>query len=161
MSGKLNFGRDFFYIMRELMWRGKKPDQTASQDNSLIVPEASIRLFLIQWGFSVDEIDEANAMFWKQYESDSLEDLPIVIERVVDHLSNDIEAKERLLVQMAAIGLLDFDVTEDEASFVQGFQDLLDFRPSEFTKLASKGNDLAIALNYFGNEYVKAKSKSP
>ena len=161
MSGKLNFGRDLFYIMRELIERGKNPDQAAIQESRWIVPDASIRLFLIQWGLSVEEIDEANTMFWNQVESDSLEDLQIVIERVVDHLSNDSEAKERLIIQMAAIGLLDFDVTEGESNFVRRFQEVLDFRPSEFSKLASRGNDLAIALNYFGNEYVKAKSKSP
>jgi hypothetical protein len=147
MSGKIDFGCDFLNIMRNLELKGK--------DKSLNpVSDAAASLFLVQWGFSIEEVDKANALFWDKVESKKLEnDLTVVAKRIVDHISGDHAAQERLVIQLAALGDMDYDINEEEVSYVKWFEELLDMKPSEFYSLCERGEALAVALNFFGAKY--------
>jgi len=151
MSGKISFGCDFMYVMRELQVRAS---ESAALDP---ISDAAAKLFLIEWDFSPDEVDEANKLFWDRFNSESLGELLAAMQRVVEHVSKDRAAQERLVIQLAAIGSMDYNVTSQEGSFVSGFQEAFDLRPSEFNALCERGWNLATALDYFGAQYLEAK----
>ena len=151
MSGKISFGCDFLYLMRELQLR-------ASESGELdLVSDAAAKLFLIEWGFTVEEVDEANKLFWDRVSSESLGEFFAAIQRVVEHAGKERSAQERLVIQLAAIGSMDFNVTPMEESLVSGFQEAFDLRPSEFNALCDRGWNLAVALDFFGTQYLEAK----
>jgi hypothetical protein len=155
MSGKLEFGCDYLNIMRNLELRGA-PDEVGDP-----VADAAARMFLLHWGFSVIEIDETNKLFWDRVRNNSLEsDLLKVIDRVYDHIKDDKVAQERLVTELAAIGDMDLQVNDEERVFVNYFRDKLDMKPSEFNALCSRGTDWAVALNYFGDEYLNYHNSS-
>lgn len=151
MSGKISFGCDFLYLMRELQLRSSESGELD------LISDAAARLFLVEWGFSVEEIDETNKLFWDRVNSESLGDLLPAMQRVVEHVSKDPSAQERLVMQLAAIGSMDFSVTAQEGSFVSSFQEAFDLRPSEFNALCQRGWELAVALDFFGMQYLEAK----
>ncbi len=154
MSGKMEFGCDYLIIMRNLVMQ--------STDKNDFVADAAARLFLLQWGFSVIEIDEVNKLFWDRVNSGTLEDdLLVVAGRIAKHIENDKDAQNRLVVGLAAIGLMDGNVTDAEAGFVRHFQGVLDLKPSEFSALCAKGEDWAIALSFFGEQYLQSKNQKP
>jgi hypothetical protein len=157
VSGKLEFGFDYLYLMRNFEMRGLEPESKQPFNR---VEDAAARLFLLQWGFSVEEIDAANKLFLDRLEHHALErDLKVVVDRLVEYVKTDPVAQERLVVQMAALGALDANVTKDEAEFVMLFQNLLDMRQSEFKRCLDQGADWAIALGYFGSVYAEERPK--
>jgi len=151
MKGKLEFGCDYLQIMRELISRG-------GSENPDPIADATAKLFLLQWGFTVEEIDQSNKLWFDRLSAKELEnDLLVVINRIKDYIKDDRPAQERFIIEMAAVGAIDAKVTDDEAGFVRGFLEIFDLRPSEFQELCKQGSDWSIALNYFGKEYAKAK----
>lgn len=149
MEPKISFGVDYLMIMRTLQLTGaaKKFDPVA---------DAASQLFLIQWGLSPEEADQASDIVIDKMRKDSLPDFKVVFERLVGHLrAKGPDSAERLLLQVAAIASLDFDVTADEASFVGIFQNYLDLRPSEWEALTRQGANWALALHHFGGTYAK------
>lgn len=152
MSGKVNFGRDFLYITREL--------QIRASEAGVIDPvsDAAAKLFLVQWGLSPDDVDEADTLFWDQASAGTLDEFHVAFERIVDYLGKDRAAQERLVIQLAALGSMDFAITDEEASFVRWFQDAFDLRPSEFNELCQRGWEWAIALAFYGDAYEQAKA---
>lgn len=158
MTGKIEFGVDFLYLCRDFISRSANPNEEVDEIDRAI-SDVAARLFLLLWGLSVDEGDEANQKFWERVNNNSLEDLDLVVERIVKHLEADRSAQERLIVQLTAIGLMDFDVTEGEKFVVNYLSDKFDFRPSELSDLADQGHSLAVGLNYFGDIYMQEKTK--
>jgi len=158
MSGKIEFGFDYLVLVRNLQWQGRNPS-----DGLDPVDDAAARLFLLQWGFTLKEIDEVNNVFWDRARTSSLPtDLLAVAKRIADHVNENKDAKERLVVELAAIGAMDGNVSPDEGRFVYNFRDLLDMRPSEFDALINQGTGWAIGLNFFGQEFAKARgARSP
>ena len=151
MNGKLEFGCDYLNIMRNL-----ELAETPKRELDPI-EDAAARLFLLNWGLSITEIDDANQLFWDRAQNNSLEvDLNKVIDRIYNHIVGDRGAVERFVIELAAIGFMDANVTNDEDAYVLYFKDKFDFKQSEFMALCSKGTDLSIALNYFGDAYMKA-----
>ena len=152
MKGKIEFGCDYLNIMRSLAWADGEWDP---------VEDAAAKMFLLSWGFSLEEIDEANALYLERLNKDALEsDLYKVAKRIADHIAQDKAAQDRLVTELAAVGAIDRDVTGEEREFVEWFQHLLDMRPSEFAALCIQGEALAIALNYFGDAYADRRSAS-
>ncbi|MEK9137108.1 MAG: hypothetical protein AAB393_08295, partial [Bacteroidota bacterium] len=141
MNGKLEFGCDYLQIMRALEF------QHDTEGKFDPVADAAARLFLLQWGFSLQEIDDANKLFYDRAQSQKLEnDLGVVAKRIVDHIRNDRPAQERLVMELAAVGAMDRNVNENEVSFVQVFQNMLDMKSSEFFALCNQGQAWAHAL---------------
>ena len=154
MSGKIEFGCDYLYLVRTLIWEAK-PE--SGQD---AIPDAAAKLFLLQWGFSVEEVDQANALFFERVNAETLGEFHPAYERIVAHVSKDRTAQERLVTQLAALGAMDFQVTDGEANFVRWFMDEFDLRPSEFQALCERGWDLAVGLDYFGKVYMETKGST-
>lgn len=151
MSGKLEFGCDFLYLTRMLIWEST-PDGGPDA-----ISDAAAKLFLLQWGFSVEEVDQANALFFERVNSDTLGEFNPAYKRIVEHVSKDRAAQERLVIQLAALGSMDFEITNEEANFVRWFMDEFDLRPSEFQDLCQRGWDLAMGLDYFGRAYMETR----
>jgi len=152
MEGKLQFGCDYVYMMRDLVLRGSKEISP--------IPDAALKYFLLNWDFSPEEVDKADSLFYDKLNNEKLENLDLVIKRITDLIKNDRAAQERLVTQLAAIGYLDYDVKDAEAFIVRYLSDAFDFRPSEFEKFAIKGANLAIGLNFFGEAYMKEKNQT-
>lgn len=153
MSGRVSFGCDFLHLMRELYWRSSD----SPEDADYRIPDAAARLFLLLWGLSAQEVDQANELFWQRFNSRTLDELRQVMQRMADHVSRDQAAQERLVTHLAAMGSMDFEVTDAERFFVRWFQEALDLRPSEFGAWCERGGALAIGLDYFGRMYYESK----
>lgn len=151
MQGKINFGVDFIFMMIELNARAKDGLDPASMGATL--------LFLLEWGLTGEEVDEANRIFWERNDNDTTGTVKEVIDRLVGHVKDNQEAKQRLIRQMVAISSLDYHHSDAEVSFVRGCSELLDMRPSEFQELVERGNDLAHGLNYFGERYTLTREE--
>ena len=150
MTGKLEFGCDYLDLMRWLETQGSK--------NMDPVTDTAVRLLLLQWDFTLEEIDEANKQFWERLNAGTLpNDLLTVAKRITDYIKDDKTAQERLIIELAAIGYMDMNVNNGENTYVTWFQDLLDIKPSEFQALCTQGMNWAIGLNFFGNEYANSK----
>lgn len=150
MNKKIEFGCDYLHVMRNLeSWREKEEFDPRA--------DAIARLFLLQWDFSVEEIDEANHLYLDRVNGKSLDDDAKVTERLIAFVKEDKAATERLVIELVAVGAVDDHVTEGEGNFVRSFRDRLDLRPSEFNVLIKKGVDWAHALAFVGSEYADAK----
>lgn len=151
-NGKILFGVDYLNIMilMELPDEGK----TASEKNPII--GAVMRFFLLQWGFSVKEIDEAWNLFWEKSDKGQLDPkVETVLNRLFNFVKDDHEAEERLLIQITTLGQLDDSVSEGEKYYANYFKEKFDFKPSEFNAIVTKGYDWCMALNFIGNQYIE------
>jgi hypothetical protein len=147
MSGKINFAVDFINMLGLMNMRAKGGMNPVSH--------AATLLFLVDWGLNALELDEANKVFWDKVNDKSLEDFPVVAERMTKALKDREEDRKRLMIQMAAISELDADLTPDEVSYLKGWGETLDFRPSEVAALYDRGKQLALALTFFGKKYIE------
>jgi hypothetical protein len=160
-SGKILFGIDYLNVMRFM----ELPDEKEEYDESKKhVVDAVARLFLLQWDFSVEEIDEANTAFWEKVNSKTLDETIItVVDRIVDFLKGDKKDQERFLVEVAAVAQLDDTFLDSEGFMRDVLQSKFDFRPSEITEFYKKGWYWRVALDYVGERYIeaaKAKQKT-
>jgi hypothetical protein len=154
MNGKIAFGIDYLVIMRNLECR--EYQETGGDD----VADAAARLFLLQWGFSIEEIDEANRIFWDMAHQNKLPDkLAPVFQRVVEFVKKDPNGVEKFITELAAVGSLNGNITDQEREYLNQFEGYFDLRPSEFYELCQRGWNWGIALNYLGEQY-KAKIKN-
>jgi hypothetical protein len=157
MNGKLKFGCDYLNIMRNLEVKAK-PKYDAPLNP---VSDAAARLFLLNWGFSKKEIEDANQLFWDRFNNKNLDDFAKVIDRVIDFIKDDKVAQERFFVELFAIFFMDAPISKDALSeevkdyFSHFIIDILNMKESEYTPLVYKGKDLALALNIFGYEFIK------
>lgn len=152
-SGKVMFGVDYLHLMRDM----EIPrENEKNNEEKIIVVDAVIKLFLLQWDFSIDEIDQANKVYWDKIHSGTLDqDLNPVINRVVDFLKNDKKAQEKLIIEMTAVAQMDEYILEDEKALPQYLVKRFDFRPSEFESFIQKGWDWQVALNFLGTKFIE------
>lgn len=151
-SGKILFGIDYFNIM--LLMEVPDEGKTASEKGPII--GAVMRFFLLQWGFSVEEIDKAWNLFWEKSEKNELDPkVDTVLGRLCNFVKDDREAQERLLLQIAALGQLDKSVSEGEKYYANFFKEQFDFKPSEFNALVQQGYEWCLALDFLGNQYIE------
>ena len=153
-SGKISFGIDYLNVMRFM----ELPDENENYDeNKKHVVDAVARLFLLQWDFSVEEIDEANKAFWEKVNSKTLDETIItVIDRIVDFLKGDKKAQEKFLTEVAAVAQMDDTFLDSEDFMKDMLQSKFDFRPSEIAEFYKKGWYWRIALDYMGERYIEA-----
>ena len=146
MSGRISFGCDFLYLANML-----QPQWSSIHDVDLV--RATSRLFLVQWGFSLEEINKAEAILWDRIDAGALDDLSAVVQRIVNHFKKDRSAQERLIAQLAAIAVMDCEYSDRDAAFVGFFQEAFDLGSAEFFDLYEQGRNLATALLLFGRAY--------
>jgi hypothetical protein len=155
VNGKILFGVDYLNLATTMEIDGvKSPGDPLSPSE-----DAAKKLFLLQWGFTTEEIDQANHVFWDKVNNKELDaTLEPVISRIKKFIGDDKEELDRLVIELAALGLMDFEVTEDERGFMEMIQTEFDLKPSEFQDLCEKGKQWSIALNYYGDEYMNEKN---
>ena len=148
MNPKIDFGCDYISIMRSMAFKGH-PNEVNQ------ISDAAAKLFLALWGFTVDEIAQADQLFYFKMNSGQY-NAPLIetAKRVVYHLSANRQDQERLIVQLAALGLMDFVVTDQEKAFVLIFQQLLQLDMAKYQDLCNQGANLAVVLNNFGKVYM-------
>jgi len=152
-SGKILFGIDYLNLMRFM----EIPDENEKYDkDKVFVVDAVARLFLLQWDFSVEEIDEANHAFWEKANSNTLdENITTVIDRVADFLKGDKQAQEKFLIEIAAIAQMDGIFLAREEQMKEWLQAKFDFRPSEMEVFYRKGWFWRVALDFVGEKYIE------
>lgn len=157
-SGKLLFGVDYLNVMRFMEF----PDDDKAEGPFSSVVDAVIRLFLLRWDFSVEEIDESNRLFWEKVKANKLEEtIDPVINRIVDFIKDDKKAQERLVVEMVTVAHFDKEITKRENWIAERIQKLFDMRPSEFDRLDDIGISWFIALNFLGEAYIEYSKLNP
>ena len=158
--GKIMFGFDYLNLFSYMEY--PKENEKVEEERMPVV-FAAIRLFLLHWDFSVDEIDEAQQLFYEKIKSNSLDkEMMPVMDRLADFLKDDRKAQERFLTEMAAIAQMEDTILEDEGDLLRYFQAKFDFRQSEMEQIYSMGWSWRIALDYFGEkyfEYMNSKTK--
>jgi hypothetical protein len=151
-SGKILFGIDYYNIMAGMEY----PDDGKTESEKVSIIGAVTKFFLLQWGFSVHEIDSATKLFLEKAENNELEPkMDIVLDRLSTFVKDDREAQERLILQIVALALLDDRVSENEKFYGNYFKDKFDLRSSEFNALVEKGEDWCMSLDYIGNAYIE------
>jgi hypothetical protein len=76
------------------------------------------------------------------------------VQRMAARTANNPAAQQMLIVQMAALGALDFIFTPEEGAFVTIFQRYLNIGTVDFQVWCAQGASLALALNNFGRAYT-------
>ncbi len=150
MNPKVSFGHDFLYVMRSLQL-------SASPKSIDPIADAATRLFLVMWGLTAEEADEANNLFFQHVDQDRSGDFRACFERLAGHVRKDRVASERLVIQAAAIASIDLKVTSEETMFIRALEGYLDLKPSEFDALLKQGANWAVGLHFFGNTYRVSK----
>jgi len=153
-SGKILFGVDYLNLMSwmELPGDDEKPDKYHDFGP---ITYAMAQLFLLQWDFSIKEIDEANRIFNEKIDSNTLdENLSTVIDRLAKFIKDDKSAVEKLITEMTAIAHMDQKISRGENWLADVFKETFDLAPSEFRRLDQRGIDWAIALDYLGGKFI-------
>lgn len=143
----IEFGVDYFSLMREL-------EQAASPDGGLDnISDASLRVFLHLWGLTSDEIDRAAEHYSERRASNSLGELREVAARILEYIGPAPADRERLVLEMGAIGFMDFAISAQEKALVSYMNLIVDMKPSEYYTLLDRGKGLAKALHRYGEVY--------
>jgi hypothetical protein len=158
-SGKILFGVDYLTLMKNI----ENPNENEPYEvEKAKVVEAAIKLFLLQWDFSVEEVNEAIILYKEKIDTNTLDEKAItVIDRVVNFLKEDKNAQEKFLIEMAAVSQMDNTFLEVEKDYLDFFQSRFDFRPSEMQQIYKKGRDWGFSLDYFGEVFVEYKNQAP
>ena len=155
ISGKVLFGCDYLNIMRLM----EQPEIEKGDKYSQIT-DAVIRLFLLQWEFSIEEIDSSNKVFWDKVNSKTLDEkIDTVIDRIIKFTKNDKAAQERLVIEIFAIGIMNNEISSLERDWANFFKEKFDFRQSEFDALGKRGIDWAQAFDFLGKKYIESGIK--
>jgi len=120
--------------------------------------DAVARYLLIHLGFSIEDIDEANRVFWQRLKAGTMGDLGDAVGRIADFVKDNDWLKNYVVSSMTAMATIqDSPVTAEQIAFIRIFQDVLDMRLSQFESALDKGQEWGIALNYVVSQYALAK----
>ena len=156
-TGKISFGCDYLNMMRYMEMPNEKEEY--DKDKASVV-DAVAQLFLLQWDFSVEEINEANKVFWEKVNSPTFDEkIDTVIDRIVMFLKDDKKAQDKFFIQLTAVAQMDQTFLDKEGWIPRYFQDKFDIRPSELEQYFKKGFDWRIALDYLGERYTEYNKK--
>lgn len=151
-SGKILFGVDYLFLMRYM----ELVEDEEQLNNRRKVTDGIIQFFLLQWGFSATEINDANNLFFEKVSNNDLDrNIDIVIDRIANFVKDDKEKQERFVIQMAAVGSMDGEISERERDIGSQIKDKFDLRQSEFTALISRGIDWSTCFDYIGQLYIE------
>lgn len=146
-SDSLEFGVNYFALMREL-------EQAASPDGGLDnISDASLRVFLHLWGLSTEEIDAAAEQYTERRDANELGELREVAAQILDYIGPAPADRERLVLEMGAVGFMDFAISAQEKALVSYMNLIVDMKPSEYYTLLDRGKGLAKALHRYGEVY--------
>lgn len=143
MDGKISFGVDFLHTMLET-------DKRSDVGSPKAHPIAMIML-IMEWGLSLDEVNEANKLFWKKNDDKTLDDFPQAVNRLILYTKDVPDAKSKLVTDMIAISYLDGNVSEDEKKLILALGEMYDFRPSEMAKFSNRAFDILNVLTWVAN----------
>lgn len=149
----VEFGFQYLYVLRELQLKGS--DKTMLDS----VADAAARMFLIGWGLSLDEVDEANRVFWGRLEKNELGNLQVALQNLKSRVGGNTSDVHHFIVEACAVAAMDLDLSAGEVGFINVLKDLFDLRQSDVMNLLERGYNTAVGLRFFGNEYVKANAK--
>ena len=151
MDAKIRFGVDYLRIMANAnMNAGEAFDWQAYYLSRLML--------CWEWGFTSAEEDESNKIYFEMIDKETLEDLGVVIDRVIAHLKNNEEAKTRFIVDMMMVNLMDGTITSEEADFTLTFANELDFRKSEISNMQRKAVELLFNLKWYIENYSRIEA---
>jgi hypothetical protein len=143
----VQFGRDLLWTIRELQVRGQS-------DNLDSYDDAVAKFLLFDWGLTPEGVDESNRLFWQQVERESLGDFVEALKRIVDIVSENDDRKQHLVRDLAAvIQTQRAEINDKQRTFLNGFQEILDMKPSEFQNALERGGELGVALSFVGKAY--------
>lgn len=148
MDAKIRFGIDYLNIMANANTR-------SGGDFNWRAYRLSRLLLCWEWGFTSDEEDEANKVFFDMVNKNSLEDLTVTAKRVIEHIKSNEEAKSKLIVDMMMVNMMDGNVSDEEAKLTLAFVDELDFRKSEVSKMEQKAHNLLMVLDWYVDNHNK------
>jgi hypothetical protein len=140
----IDFGFDFLWTLREL------------QDRDLDdFDDAVIRYLLFDWGVTVETVDEANRLFWQRVKEGTLGDFRDSLDRIIRAIGSDNDLKNHLVRDLVVVlEIQRVKITNKQKSFLNGFQELLDMKPSEFQSAISRGSEWAMALQFVCRAYA-------
>ena len=146
----LEFRVDFFYLMQYLQFKGNP----TSCD---VFDHAVVDLLLFQWGLTIEEVDEAHRLAVKKAENNQLGNVTDAIVRLTKYASEDVGRKMQLVADLATVvSVQKYNLTDAQKNIVDGFQGLLDVRPSEFQFAINRGIELAAELAVIGHQFAAA-----
>jgi hypothetical protein len=112
------FGIDFLTIMFNIKsWKNHQADDRFSQISSSVT-----LLYLAQWGYSRKELQEIVDTFNYLENQFSLDDNPIMINRMSKYLSDDVEGQKRLITQISSIVTLNYGLLDHRNEWADAFQ---------------------------------------
>jgi hypothetical protein len=149
MNGEISFGADFIAILVRL---GELTSVPAERFTEITVP--IMKALLVEWGLSLDETEQAMKLWVERWKAKQI-DLKQIVQRVVHHLKDNEEAKQRLITHMATMAYLDLEYNDSERDYVRSVGRELDMRPSEIQEYAVKGASFAHYLDQFGKGYIE------
>ncbi len=146
-ADSVEFGVNYFALMREL-------EQAASPDGGLDnISDASLRVFLHLWGLTDQEIDRAVSQYNERRDNGALGELREYAAKILDYIGPAPADRERLVLEMGAVGFMDFAISAQEKALVSYMNLIVDMKPSEYYTLLDRGKGLARALHHYGEVY--------
>lgn len=153
LSGKISFAVDFINLLGLMNLRAKGGMNP--------VAHSAILLFLVEWGLTANELDQANGIFWQMVEAKTIDNFDVAAKRLAGALANHPAEQQRMMIQLAAIAELDADLTQEEITYLKSWGETFDMRPSEVSVLYDRGRQLAMALTFFGRKFMEAVQDAP
>lgn len=153
LSGKISFAVDYINLLGLMNLRAKGGMNPVSH--------SAILLFLIDWGLTADELDQANQVFWQQVDQKTIDNYEVAAKRLTAALAHHPVEQKRMMIQLAAIAEMDVDLTQEEITYLKSWGEIFDMRPSEVAALYERGRQLALALTFFGKKFMEAKLSQP
>jgi hypothetical protein len=111
---KIQFGIDFLIIMRTLELMAQDINTT----NKVTFADSAAKLFMVFWDFSIPEIEETNKRFLQKMKMNCLDKPTNAIMRISNFIKDDPYLVDMFVVQLAAMGLMDMDLSQNELVFV-------------------------------------------
>jgi len=147
-NGKILFGVDYLHLMQTMEWDHNR--------SGIVI--AVMKLFLLQWGLSVEEIQLSGTLFFNKMKDNTIGDTvePALL-RIYEFIKDNKEKQKQLLIEMVCVGLMDNNVTDREKFFNDYFKNKFNISPSEYGEIIKKGDDWAKVLKNLGAEYLENK----
>jgi hypothetical protein len=150
MNGKISFGVDLIAILEGVSGL----TSTTPLERFLPIAIPIMKALLVEWGLSLDETEQATKLWAAGVDAEQI-DFEQCLQRVVDHLKENEEARQRLITHLVTIAHLDLAYNDSQKNYVNAIGQQLDMRFSEIQEYVGKGASFAYYLNQFGKGYIE------
>lgn len=140
---KIGLGVDFIEVMLETNFRSKREDP-----NALVIARL---LLVFEWGFTTDEQEKGNELFWRKVKNQSLDEIYTVISRLVIKFKDMPDAKAKIVTGVIAITKLDGNYSDGEQSLVYTLGQGFGFSADDIERFAIRADDILNTLFWFAN----------